>query len=78
MSGNRIVPMTAAVQEACKELEAAVGLFLDARRTLPALGRYESEVEALNLFYLAIRNIEGVIALARADLVLESVPGSIH
>jgi hypothetical protein len=62
--------MRAAVGAACRELDAAIGLFLDASRTLPCLGTYESEVEALNLFYLAIRDTEGVIALVRADLVL--------
>jgi hypothetical protein len=70
MNDSPIRPMTAAIEDACKEIDAAVGLFLDARRTLPSLGKYESEVEALNLFYLAIRDIEGVIALARTDLVL--------
>ena len=70
MSGNPILPTTAAVEDLCKELDAAVGLFLNARSTLPPLGTYEADIEALNLFYLAIRDIEGVIALARADLVL--------
>ena len=65
-----ILPTTPAVDAACKELETAVGRFLDARRTLPVLGKYESELEALNLFYLALRDVEGVITLGRSDLVL--------
>lgn len=65
-----ILPTTPAVDAACKELDTAVGRFLDARRALPSLGKYESEVEALNLFYLALRDVEGVIALGRSDLIL--------
>ncbi len=70
MSGSPILAMTATIDRACREIDDTVGLFLDARRTLPSLGRYESEVEALNLFYLTVRDVEGVVALARADLVL--------
>jgi len=65
-----ILPITREIEAACRELYRAVGLFLDARKTLPPLGRYESEVEAVNLFTMAIRHIEGVVALAREDLVL--------
>jgi Family of unknown function (DUF5677) len=39
------------------------------RETLPPL-RYEAEIEALNLFKIAIRNFDGVVALARRDLIL--------
>ena len=65
-----ILPITREVEVACEELDRAIGLFLEARKTLPPLGRYESEIEAVNLFALAIRDIEGVVALAREDLVL--------
>jgi hypothetical protein len=51
-------------------IDASIGRFLDARETLPRLGRFESEVEALNLLYLVVRNVEGVLVLAREDLVL--------
>ena len=40
------------------------------------VGTYESEVEALLVFNLGIRNVEGVIALARHDMVL--LPGACH
>jgi hypothetical protein len=70
-----ILPTTPEVGLVCDELEKAIGSFLNARSTLPPLGRYESQVEALNLFYLALRDIEGVVTLARADLV--SIPPAI-
>jgi len=70
MSGSPRLPITVTIENACRQLDDAVKLFLDSRTTLPPLGRYESEVEALNLFNIAIREIEGVITLARADLVL--------
>jgi hypothetical protein len=65
-----VIPTTPEVALVCDELEKGIGRFLDSRSTLPPLGRYESQVEALNLFYLALRDIEGVVALARTDLVL--------
>ncbi len=65
-----ILPLTPEVSLVCDELEKAIGHFLTARSTLPPLGQYESHVEALNLFYLALRDIEGVVTLARTDLVL--------
>jgi hypothetical protein len=65
-----ILPTTFEVGAACRELDSAIRRFLAARRTLPALGKYESEIEALNLFYLTLRDVEGVIELGRADLVL--------
>ena len=65
-----ILPTTPEVGLVCDELEKGIGRFLNSRSTLPPLGRYESQVEALNLFYLALRDIEGVVTLARNDLVL--------
>jgi hypothetical protein len=65
-----ILPTTPEVELVCDELEKGIGSFLNSRSTVPLLGRYESQVEALNLFYLALRDIEGVVALARTDLVL--------
>jgi len=65
-----VIPTTPEVALVCDELEKAIGRFLNSLNTLPPLGQYESQVEAVKLFYLAIRDIEGVITLARADLVL--------
>jgi hypothetical protein len=68
---NTVLPITPAIATACDRLEEFVGLFIAVcRDTLPPLGKYEAEIEALNLFKLAVRNIEGVVALARCDLVL--------
>jgi hypothetical protein len=50
-------------------VDQVILLFLDARRTLPH-SEYEADLEALNLFSLVIRHVEGVLALARNDLVL--------
>lgn len=41
-----------------------------------SVGTYEADVEALLLFNLGIRYVEGVLTLARQDLVL--LPGAIH
>jgi hypothetical protein len=66
-----ILPTTQAVERICSALDALLAVFIAAyQNTIPPLGKYESEVEALNLFKLAIRNLEGVIQLARHDLVL--------
>jgi len=70
-----IIPITPEVALVCDELDNAIGRFLNALNTLPPLGQYESQVEALNLFYLALRDIEGVVTLARSDLV--SIPPAV-
>ena len=72
-----ILPTTPEVGIVCDELERGIGRFLDSRSTLPPLGRYESQVEALNLFYLALRDIEGVVALARNRLSVDSASARI-
>jgi hypothetical protein len=43
-----VLPTTPEVQDACTELEPAVGRFLKARSTLPPPGRFASAEEALN------------------------------
>jgi hypothetical protein len=66
-----ILPITEPLTKTCELLDDLAARFLATRReTLPPLGKYEAEVEAQNLFNLAIRDLEGVLALARADLVL--------
>jgi Family of unknown function (DUF5677) len=66
-----ILPITEPLAKTCELLDDLVARFLATRReTLPPLGKYEAEIEAQNLFNLAIRHLEGVLALARTDLVL--------
>jgi len=67
---DTIIPITPEIETACAAIERSIRRFLDARATFPRLGRYESQIEALNLFNLTIRNTEGVLSLARTDLVL--------
>ncbi len=65
-----ILPITASIKSVCELLDRVVGDFIATRReTLPS-PKYEAEIEASNLFNLAIRNLEGVVALARRDLIL--------
>lgn len=65
-----IAPPVPAVLEIAELLEAGIKRFLLARDQLPELGKFESDIEALNLFNLVIRNIEALATLARTDLVL--------
>lgn len=69
MSTEPLRPPTSAIITACNALDQVIGSFLVARTALPA-SRYEADVEAVNLFNLVIRHVEGVLALARTDLVL--------
>ena len=65
-----ILPITGSIKSVCVLLDGVVGDFITiCRETLPPL-RYEAEREALNLFKIAIRHFEGVVALARRDLIL--------
>jgi hypothetical protein len=65
-----ILPTTEPVARACGLLDDLVSKFISIWETLPPIGKYEANLEALNLFKVAIRNIEVVITLARHDLVL--------
>jgi Family of unknown function (DUF5677) len=68
---NIILPTTEPVARVCTLLDDLVGKFIaTCRNRPPRVVEYEAEVEALNLFKVAIRNIEGVITLARNDLIL--------
>lgn len=64
-----VMPPSKAVTEAATLLEEVVGRFLTARNTFPKLGRYESDLEALLIFYLVVRHVESICALAKYDLV---------
>lgn len=68
---STVLPITAPVARVCELLDDLVARFIaTCRDTLPPLGKYEAEIESLNLFKIAIRNTEGVLALARRDLAL--------
>ena len=64
------MPPTSAVSNVTNLLETTIQRFLDARTTIPNMGRFESDDEAHLLIGLLIRHVEGVISLARHDLVL--------
>jgi hypothetical protein len=67
---NIVMPPTPVVLRITRLIEDGVGHFLEARDTIPALGRYESDDEAVLLFNLVLRDIEAIVTLARTDLVL--------
>lgn len=73
-STNVILAPTPEIRTACDLIDDAVGRFLCERiRALdsyPERGRYEADRAALSLFNVAIRSVEGVLALGRTDLVL--------
>lgn len=73
-STNIILAPTPEIRAACDLMDDAIGRFLSARdRTLERYverNRYEADRAALPLFNVAIRSVEGVLALARTDLVL--------
>lgn len=65
-----LMPPTPGVQRVANLLETGIERFLDARTTVASMGRYEADDEAHLLIVLLIRHVEGVINLARHDLVL--------
>jgi hypothetical protein len=67
---NILMPPTPEILHIADSVERAIGQFLGARETIPPLGKFESDVEALLLFTLVIRDIEAILTLARTDLVL--------
>jgi len=56
-------------------LEEGIEYYLSECKNLPEIGKYESDIETLNLTKLIIRHIESIIELGRLDLVL--LPSSI-
>lgn len=65
-----IISPTPEILEIADLLQIGVARFLEATSALPPLGKFESDIEALNLFSLVVRNLEGLAALAKTDLVL--------
>lgn len=70
MPEKAIFPPTPAILKACATLDIAIAGLLKARTGLRGYGNFESSIEAMNLLYLAIRQVEGVTTLARRDLVM--------
>jgi hypothetical protein len=67
---NISMPPTPGILRMADLIEQAIGRFLEARGTIPPLGKFESDDEAILLFNLVIRDIEAILTLARTDLVL--------
>jgi hypothetical protein len=67
---NIALPPTPGILRMADLIEQAIGRFLEARDTIPPLGKFESDDEAILLFNLVIRDIEAILTLARTDLVL--------
>jgi hypothetical protein len=67
---NIVMPSTPEILHIADSVERAIDRFLGASKAIPPPGRFESQVEALLLFNLVIRNIEAILMLARTDLVL--------
>jgi Family of unknown function (DUF5677) len=67
---TKILPPTPSILRMADSIEGAIDRFLEARKSISPLGKYESEDEAVLLFNLAIRDAEGILALARTDLTL--------
>jgi hypothetical protein len=70
MSVPVVAPPTKAIVSACDALDEVIAKFLDSRSSLHGYAQYSSSAEALMLFNLVIRQIEGVLTAARHDLVL--------
>lgn len=70
MPTDTIRPITEDLIRACDALDGVISAFLSARQRVAGFSQYESTAEALNLFNLVIRHVEGVLVLAREDLVL--------
>ena len=67
---NIVLPPTPTILQVASLIQRTISQFLLACRTVPPLGKFESEVEAMNLFALVVRNIEAITELAKVDLVL--------
>jgi Family of unknown function (DUF5677) len=68
---NPIMPVTPIIERSCDVIEQLVGNVITACADVSSsLKQYESTLETLNLLKMAIRHAEGVVELARNDLVL--------
>src|SRR5437879_3921364 len=67
---NIVLPPTPTILQIASILDRTISQFLKTCRTVPPLGKFESEVEAMKLLNLVVRNIEAITELAKIDLVL--------
>jgi hypothetical protein len=65
-----LVQPTPEMLSVCRDIEIQIEIFLEVRQEVPPLGTHEAPIEADCLFNLAIRHVEGVLELARKDVVL--------
>lgn len=65
-----VLEPTKEILNAADLLDEVIRRFLTARMRAPVSGKYEADVEANLLLLLVIRHVEGVVTLARRDLVL--------
>jgi hypothetical protein len=66
-----VKPPTADLLRVCDCLDTLIGEVVRAKGNLfPHLGEFEAPVEASVLLNLVIRSVEGIIELARVDMVL--------
>lgn len=70
MDEKIVLPPTPATLDSTRLLYQVTSGFLEERKTIRGLGKYEADREGLVMMYLLIRYVEGVIALAEHDLVL--------
>ncbi|MEK7266020.1 MAG: DUF5677 domain-containing protein [Pseudomonadota bacterium] len=71
VANNVVMPVPPALIQILCRLEAVLSNFVTERRlAAETLGRYESEVESLNLTALGIRHIEGFLRISAQDLIL--------
>lgn len=72
MTGESIqIEPTAEVLKVVSQIDKGIGRVLKSTASLaPGLGKFEAPIEAWNLLKLVIRYVEGVLTLAREDLVL--------
>lgn len=74
MSNDILLAPTPEIRAACDRIDDAIGRFIpacaDVVDAYGAWGRFEADREATSLFKVVIRATEGVITLARSDLVL--------
>ena len=74
-TSEQILLPSNSILRVCDALDDTIERFLQRTARL-VTGRYEADVEARLIFILGIRHVEGVIALARRDLVL--LPAAYH
>src|SRR5688572_25900578 len=70
MENAMVSPPTPEIRATAEAIERAIGWFLERRPSIAEISYFEASVEAHNLLNLAVRQLEGIIELARRDLVL--------